>query len=213
MKKAVLLFSVIILLTNVYGQNQAYYENMGKNLQKFGTAQTIADWQTLANQFDRIANVETTEWLPLYYAAQSTIFMSFQEQDKSKVDAYLDQAQKFVDKSLLVKQDESEIYVLQGLLYQARIGVDPMGRGQKYSMMASESFEKAKELNAENPRIYYLEGMSVMNTPEMFGGGKKNALPLLQLANEKFEKFAPASQLSPNWGKEHNLEQLSICSK
>ncbi len=213
MKKAVLLFSVFILLTNVYGQSDAYYKNMGQNLQKFGTAQTIEDWQTLANQFDRIANVEKTEWLPSYYAAQSTIFMSFQEQDKSKVDAYLDQAQKFLDRAMEIKQDESEIHVLQGLLYQARIGVDPMARGQKYSMMASSCFEKAKELNAENPRIYYLEGMSVMNTPEMFGGGKKNALPLLQLANEKFEKFAPSTQLSPNWGKENNLEQLSICSK
>jgi len=213
MKKVVMLFSAIIMLSSAYAQNQAYYENMGKNLQKFASAQTIADWQDLANQFDRIANVEKTEWLPQYYAAQAIIFMSFQEQDKSKVDAYLDNAQKYIDKAMEIAKNESEIHVLQGMLYQSRIGVDPMGRGQQYSMQAYGSLEKAKELNAENPRIYFLQAQNVLYTPEAFGGGKKNALPIFQQANEKFDKFKPANQLSPNWGKESNLQQLAECAK
>ena len=118
---------------------------MGKNLQSYATASSIADWQNIANQFERISNVEKKEWLPFYYAAQATIFMAFQEQDKTKIDAYLDQAQKYIDKATELKKDESELLVLQGMLYQARISVDMMGRGMQFSMKASECLEKAKE--------------------------------------------------------------------
>jgi tetratricopeptide (TPR) repeat protein len=131
--------------------------------------------------------------------------------EKEKIDSYLDHAQKFIDKALTIDQNESEIYLLQGFLHQARIGVDPMSRGQKYAALAHESFEKAKALNPENPRIYYLMAMSVLNTPEMFGGGKKNALPLFLQAKEKFDAFKPASAVSPSWGAEHNQQMLEKC--
>jgi hypothetical protein len=139
--------------------------------------------------------------------------MAFQEQDKSKIDAYLDQAQKFIDRALEIKKDESEISVVQAMLHQARINVDMMGRGMEYSMKANECLEQAKEINAENPRIYFLQGQNVFYTPEQFGGGKKNALPIFQLAKEKFDKFVPASQLAPNWGKEMNEQLLAQCQQ
>jgi hypothetical protein len=211
MKKLVFVFIASTFLINGIAQDQNYYQSMGKCLQNYATAQTIADWQSIANQFDRISNVEKREWLPLYYAAQSTIFMAFQEQDKSKIDAYLDQAQKYIDKALEIKKDESEISVIQAMLYQARINVDMMGRGMQYSMKANECLEQAKEFNAENPRIYYLQAQNIFYTPEQFGGGKKNALPIFQQAKEKFDKFVPASQLAPNWGKEQNEQQLALC--
>lgn len=213
MKKLILSISFLALSSLIFAQNQQYFQAMGQNLQLFSTAQTLEDWQNIANQFERISNAEKNEWLPLYYAAQSTIFMSFAEPDKSKVDQYLDAAQKFIDKALTLAPKESELLVLQGLLHQARISVDYMGRGMKYSMMATESFENAKSMNPENPRIYYLEAMSVMNTPEAFGGGKANALPIFKQAKEKFDKFEPVSPIAPNWGKENNEQQMELCSK
>ena len=211
MKKTILSICLMAFVSLNFAQNQQYYQSMGQNLQMFATAQSAQDWQNIANQFERIANVEKKEWLPLYYAAQATIFMAFTEQDKTKIDAYLDIAQKFVDRAFAITPNESEMHVLQGLLYQARIGVDMMARGMQYSMMADESFEKAKELNPENPRIYYLKGQSVYYTPEAFGGGKQNALPLFKQAKEKFDKFEPATPISPNWGKEQNEQLLETC--
>jgi len=55
--------------------------------------------------------------------------------------------------------------------------------------------------------------MNVYNTPKMFGGGKKNALPLFQNADEKFKAFKPASEISPNWGNKNNQELLSLCAQ
>jgi hypothetical protein len=211
MKKVILSISLMALASLMFAQNQQYYQTMGQNLQLFSTAQTVQDWQNIANQFERIANAEKKEWLPLYYAAQSTIFMAFAEQDKSKVDQYLDGAQKFIDRAFEIAPKESELHVLQGMLHQARIGVDMMARGMQYSQLATASFEIAKAINAENPRIYYLEGQSIYYTPEQFGGGKKNALPLFQQAKEKFDKFVTVSPISPNWGKESNQKLLETC--
>lgn len=211
MKKIVLVLGLVALLSNVYAQNASYYQNMGKTLQKMGEAKLEADFQALSNQFELIASVEKGEWLPLYYAAQTTILMVHQGVEKGKVDTYLDKAQTFIDKALKINENESEIYVLQGFLHQARISVDPMSRGQKYAAMAQVSFEKARAVNPENPRIYYLMAMSVINTPKMFGGGKKNALPLFLQAKEKFDGYTPASQLAPNWGGSSNQAMIDLC--
>jgi hypothetical protein len=211
MKKVNLFILVLTFSCQMFSQSKQYFETMGQNLQLFSSAKSLQDWQNIANQFERIANAEKNEWLPLYYAAQASIFMTYSEQDKTKIDAYLDIAQKFVDKAFVIAPNESELHVLQGLLHQARISVDMMGRGMTYTQKASASFERAKTINPENPRIYYLEAQSIYYTPEMFGGGKKNALPLFQQAKEKFDKFTAPSPISPNWGKEHNQQLLEAC--
>ncbi len=213
MKKLFLSISLLAFTSIIFAQNQQYLQAMGQNLQLFGTAQSVQDWQNIANQFERISTAEKNEWLPLYYAAHATIMMSFIEPDKSKIDAYLDAAQKFIDNAFIISPNESEIHILQGMLHQGRISVDFMGRGMKYTQLAAECFTKARELNPENPRADYLEALSVLNTPEMFGGGKTNALPLFKQAKEKFDKFEPSFPLAPNWGKEHNEQQFELCQK
>jgi hypothetical protein len=46
------------------------------------------------------------------------------------------------------------------------------------------------------------------NMPEAYGGGAAKALPLYQTAEEKFKAFQPKSEISPNWGKEINENEL-----
>jgi hypothetical protein len=188
-----------------------YKQAMGAALTQMGSIKDIGGYLDLANQFQRIAENETTEWIPVYYAAFCTTLYSFGEKDKAKVDPLLDQAQTMIDKAFKLKPAESEIWVLQGMLYQARIMVDPMTRGQNFSMKANEAFEKAESLNADNPRIYYLRGQNMMNMPKMFGGGKEAAKPLFQKASEKFLSFKPADMFAPNWGKEQNAQSLKSC--
>ena len=198
--------------STLFAQEKSEYKQaMGAILAEMGTVQGNAAYLDLANKFQRIAETETAEWLPAYYSVLCTTIYAFGEKDASKVDPLLDQAQTMIDKSLKIKNNESEIWVLQGMLYQARIMVDPMTRGQNFSIKANEAFEKAASFNTENPRIYYLRGQSVMNMPKMFGGGKEAAKPLFQKANEKFLSFKPADVLSPNWGKEQNEQLLKSC--
>lgn len=212
MKKIILLASLSILVLNVYAQDAKYFHAMGTNLVKLGQAKTEADYQAVANQFELIANKETSQWLPQYYTAQAYINMaSVVETDK--VDQLLDKAQKFIDKALEINQNESEIHTLQGMLHQGRIRVGVMSRGMEYSGKANKCFAKAKELNPENPRPYFLIAMNVNGTPTMFGGGKKRALPLFETAKTKFDNYQPASPIAPNWGAKMNNEMIEICKK
>jgi len=212
MKKIALVLVLTISLTNIFSQNSSYYEVMKTNKNLFLKASNITEYQNIANKFEIVATNDTSKWLPLYYVALSKVFMSYQEKNGTKKDLYLDDAQKFLDKAIAINSTESEIIVLQGFLHQARISVDPMSRGQKYSSMANNYFRKAAKINSENPRAYYLMGMNILNTPKMYGGGKERALALFQKAQEKFDKFAVTNDLFPNWGSEGNKKRLEYCS-
>ena len=206
-----LVFSLVFASGIMAQDKNEYKQAMGDALSQMGTIKDNTAYLDLSNQFQRIAENEATEWLPAYYAALNTTLYAFGEKDKTKVDPLLDQAQKMIDKALKLKPAESEIWVLQGMLYQAKIMVDPMTRGQKFFMQANEAFEKAESLNAENPRVYYLRGQNMLNMPKMFGGGKEVAKPLFQKASEKFLSFKPAEMFAPNWGKEINAQALKAC--
>lgn len=204
----------LVFTSGLLAQNKIEYKQaMGAALSEMSTITDNKAYLNLANKFQRIAENETTEWLPAYYNGLCIAIYSFVEKDKSKVDPLLDQAQLMVDKALKTNAKESEIWILQGMLYQGRIMVDPMTRGQLYIQKANESFAKAEVLNPENPRVYYLQGQSLMNTPAMYGGGKDVAKPLFQKAHDKFLTFKPADELSPNWGKEPNEQLLKTYEK
>lgn len=213
--KTISLTFVVLLATVVqlFAQDKAEFKSaMGAILSEMNTIKDNSTYLDLSNKFQRIAEAEPTEWLPAYYSALCTTLYAFGEKDKSKVDQLLDQAQTTLDKGLKVKPNESEFWVLQGMLFQARIMVDPMTRGQNFSIKANEAFGKAEGMNPENPRIYLLKGQSVINMPKMFGGGKEAAKPLFELAKTKFQNFKPASEIAPNWGKEMNDKLLASCN-
>lgn len=167
-------------------------------------ARNEQDFQNLANSFERIANAESDQWHPLYYAGFCYINLSFISKDNVQKDAYLDKAQEFVDKAIEIYPDESEIHVLQGLLHQGRIQIDPAQRGMIYSQKAAQSLEEAKSYNPDNPRAYYLLGLNILHTPEAFGGGAENACKQFSKAYELFTSERPEHVLLPTWGGDRN---------
>lgn len=172
-------------------------------------ARTKADFQQLAEDFARIAESESDKWHPAYYAALCYINMSFVSDDADERDSYLDEAQKYIDKALEIYPDESELLVLQGLLYQGRIQVDPAGRGMTYSSKAAMAFNHALQVNPDNPRAYYLMGLNTLHTPESYGGGAEAACSYFKTAAEKFRRDIPENVLSPTWGGERNQKLLA----
>ncbi len=209
--KNLLFFIIFAFVVNAgtAQEESSYMMIMVKHKKSFKMARTEQDFQRLANDFERIANVETDQWHPLYYAALCYINMSFITDDNDQKDAYLDNAQSFIDKALLIYPDESELFVLQALLYQGKIQIDPAGRGRTYSAKAGEELNTAKELNPDNPRVYYLLGLNVLHTPEAFGGGPDAACPLFKTADEKYKSFLPENVLAPTWGGERNYKLYS----
>src|ERR1035437_5740689 len=200
--KKLMITVVLVSLFCVGFSNETYEKAMSLSIEKLYQAKTITENIEAANQFERISKSEKSEWLPLYYAAYAYIMISFQDTDNAKRDQYLDQAQKYLDQAMAIEPNESELYMLQGFLYPSRINIDPMNRGMTYMAVMNKALDKALELNPNNPRVYYLRATMTHHTPEVYGGGASKALPLYEIAVEKFKTFKPKTAISPNWGKE-----------
>jgi hypothetical protein len=195
----------------LFADEKSYTEAMAAAMEQMKTSNR-ADYGLIANQFERIAQAEKTEWLPYYYACYVSILQSYATEDKSKADAILDYAQKMLDQAAILKIDNSENVVLQGFIFCARIGVDPQ-RGAEYSQRAIGEFKTAQAMDPLNPRADYMLAMVFLNTPEFYGGGKKVAEPVFEQAIVKYDKFVPLSALHPLWGKEQCIKQLDSCKQ
>ena len=165
-----------------------------------------------ANKLALIAKKYDGEWSVHYYAAYSKVFLSYFEKDVTKKDAYLDEADKEKEDAVsLLKKNNDETYVLAAMIANARMAVDPMNRWQKYGSIFSSSLESAKEINPNNPRMYYLQGTSKFFTPKAYGGGKKAALPYFEKAETLYAKEKGGDITKPYWGKDKNAYFLGQC--
>lgn len=211
MNRISLIFLLLSLSTGLLAQNSQYEKAMHKSLEAFEAATSAADMQAAANRFERIAKAEKEAWLPAYYAALTYTLMSFDAADGDQKDLLLDRADDWVDHSLAIAPQESELHALQAFICQGRIQVDPMGRGMQYTIAGTTALEKAKALNPDNPRIYYLNGQNTFYMPPFAGGGKEAARPLLEQAKVKFEAFEAPAKFWPSWGKQQNEALLKQC--
>lgn len=188
---------------------QDFKQTLGTTVKAFFEAKDQTEKVNQSNRLGLIAKKFNTEWSAAYYAALAKIMLNYDEPDADKKDAYLDEAEDFLatastqaDKENKVQQ--SELYAINAMLANARLGVNPQKRWQKYGKIFESNLEKAKEQNAENPRIYFLKGTSVFFTPKMFGGGKKKAMEYFEKATPFFEKEPQDDITVPFWGKEAN---------
>lgn len=208
-----MLIILAILTVSVLKSFAGTYETaMGENIQKLNQTQNVDELTALSNTFERIGEKESDKWLPYYYASYATVSILFFSPNLSanEKNHQLDKAQGELDKAIKLKDNESENYALQALIYQMRI-TDP-SLGQKYSMAANEAIAKAEVLNPENPRVYYLKATTLFYTPTQYGGGKDKAKPLFEKAAKLFANI-PDNKLMPNWGSYHNNMMLEQYKK
>ena len=196
----VILFS-FMFFTLARASDDKYTTAMEKNISLIDSAKSLADFQNVTNSFERIASAEKSKWLPYYYASYCCSISSLLDTTISKKDTYLDRADEYINIADSLKQNNSEIYTLKGLISQMRLMVNPMERWQKYGPLANNYFKKAKELDPTNPRPDYLIGQSLLYTPVQFGGGKEVARPILEKSMKKYESFKLENSISPDWGK------------
>ena len=211
MKSLTIISIVFILLSSIaFGQSPKYQEAMLKGLSSLANAKTSDEYLTTANSFERIAQIERKDWLPLYYSAYSNLTAGLFSKDNSFKDQYWDKALKQAQKADSLSANNSEIFTLKGYIQFMKATVDPQSRMSFFGTSAA-SLEKAKALNPDNPRPYLVQGQDTFYTPSAFGGGKKAAKPLLEIAVEKFAKFKAETALSPNWGGKQAKKLLGEC--
>lgn len=213
MKRAILTLSCSMVLFLGFSQSPNYMKVMKENIEAMDHAEDVESMQQLANQFERIADAEKNLWLPYYYAAFCHSLLTYLGLETDMIDQQLDQAEKLLEKARHLDAENDEIEVLQGFIYQCRIQVEPMSRGYQYSMQANGAFNKAKMINPDNPRVYYLLGQSIYYTPEEYGGGEDAACPYFKTAAEKFQAYQPESEISPVWGAQWNEDLVARCEQ
>jgi hypothetical protein len=217
MKNVLALLILVLSFTGILNaQDSKYVDAMKKNIAMMDSLRTMDNMKDLTNSFLRIANAEKDKWLPYYYASYLYVITSYSDTVKSKKDVYLDEADKAIKMADSLKPNESEIYVLQGMISQARMQEDPMNRYMIYLEKMNGNFNKALALDPTNPRPEYLMGMTTFYTPEQFGGGAEAAKPVFASSLKKFNEFIPKNELMPKWGKnslEAFLKQNNLLQK
>jgi len=208
---------MLVLVCGVFGARaQDFKSTLQTTVTAFFTAKDKAEKVNQSNRLVLIAKKFNDQWSAGYYAALSKILLNYDEQDGTKKDAYLDEADDLLKDADAISNKEdlhqqSEIYALKGMIANGRIGVAPQKRWQQYGKIFEENLEKAKAANADNPRIYFLKGTSVFYTPKMFGGGKKKALTYFEKAGALFEKESKDDVTLPYWGSEVNADYIRQC--
>jgi hypothetical protein len=211
MKKTFLIAAMIMTLI-AHAQSDKYAAAMKSNLSKFDSAKTLADYESMAAAFTRIGDAEKTQWLPYYWAgvALSSAGWSDPKVDKdamgARIIALCDKAEALTTDA----SDKAEILTLRNMAATQQMMVDPQSRFMSYGQQASGYLQKGMALNANNPRLYYLQGMSVFNTPEQFGGGKTKAKPIFEKAVELY-KTEQVKPLYPHWGDKEAIQMLAQC--
>ncbi len=176
-----------------------------KNLQ---TAMNSYDEKALLKsrgEFERILQLKKQEWIVNYYIALIDYSLaSSAMSDPSKKDVvkkYTESGFANLDKSILVRDDFADSYVLRYAL-QFNRWVYEQDKMNDIIAASEEAKTKAEKLEPENPRLYLMDGISTYYTPEMFGGGVKKAVPMLEKSLDLFGKRTEKEAYYPDWGKD-----------
>lgn len=216
MKKYLLSFALAFMSLTAFAQAD-YEKIMAEKIAKTETCKTPEEFQTLANDFQRIGSKESSKWLPPYYAAFSQIQKgrlmmrngNMQELDETaaQADNYLASAQN------LAGADNAEIHLLRKMAASLRMMVNPAQRYMTDGAKATEEMGIAEKLDPSNPRIALIKAEDVYFTPEQYGGSKTKGMELFKEALAKFNAYKPKTALDPNWGKSEAEYFLSMQEK
>ena len=194
--------AAIVPATTATAPADAYTTLMSATIAELMSTGDPVALKAVAAKLERAATVAPADWLPRYYQAYALVIAVFtSKEDGDAKDKTLDQAEAALAQARQLHGDESELLTLQAYAHQARLGISPMMRSQKYSELVGEAVAQAQAQNPANPRPYLVEANNVYFTPKMFGGGADKAKPLYEQAQAKFAAFVPAGPLAPNWGQ------------
>lgn len=211
--------TILITLVSLFAGNQAahaqsekYQKVMEKNVATYDTARSVATLQSLIGAFGRIGQAEKTQWLPYYYAGMCATSMANKEVDKARVDGWADQAEAFARVADSLSPNNSEISCLLATVHFARINVDFMGRGPKYSALGADALQKALQQNPNNPRAMIVLAQLRNSAPAGFGGDKPMACQLAAKARQLYGT-EPATGIQPHWGRSSAQTMMTACGQ
>ncbi|WP_431212145.1 hypothetical protein ACQ86N_41380 [Puia sp. P3] len=164
--------------------------------------------QSLASTFERIGDAEKTQWLPYYYAALAQTWIGWNPATKDK-DANSQKINSYLAKAEAIEKN-SELYAVENMSATQQMLVNPRERWATNGKDAATALQKGLAADPNNPRLYYLQGMSLFGTPSQYGGGKDKAKPLFEKSLALYKASQP-KPLYPTWGQKEAEAMLAQC--
>ncbi|MGB6083214.1 hypothetical protein [Moheibacter sp.] len=201
-----------ILVSSWFVNAQTKYETeMTKALTSFKEAQSPDDMEKAAQHFDRIAKVETQNWLPLYYSIFIRTLNAF-SQEKSKAIKTVDELETKYQLLDELAPDNSEVLTLRGLFRTVKVAKDPETYGMPLSGAIIKDYDDALKIDSKNPRALYLMAQYNMGGAEFWGKDPKEYCPQIERAKALFE-VENKENFEPGWGEQQVDEILNSTCK
>lgn len=166
-----------------------------------------AEFEAAIELFDRAASDKGNEALALYWKGTGLFFLSLyhlysrgREPDEKQGMRTVKLGIETLSRSIQLDPEFSEAYALRGVLRGMQIEHNPWTAFRQGKKVASDR-SRALELNPENPRVDYLTGVSLWNSPKILGS-KDQAIDHLLEAEKGFilEKTKDLDRTTPQWG-------------
>ena len=198
---------ITILICGLLTAQTTFEKEMNRALQTWEQGKP----EESVTQFEQIASVEKTNWLPNYYIALINTTRAFSEQDKAKMLLLIESAQKAQDVCNSLALENPEILVIQAMIHTANIVYDPMTNGQKLSGDVMYILNKAYKIAPENPRVVFQKASFEIGMAQYFGQDSKPMCAQIEKAIELFATFKPETALHPSWGLDRATVELKKC--
>lgn len=191
-----------------------YTANMLVGIGIMDKAMSANELSQAAAFFEHMTEERPADWLPPYYAAYCYVTMAFIEKSSTERDAWLDQAQTYIDIALRIDTRNPELMVVQAYNYMIRTAIDPQNRMEEYGTMAVLTLEEVQKIDPNNPRAYYLQAQNLFFATESQGGGLGKACPLARTAAQKYQLHPSAPKdIQPKWGAAMTDYMCQICQQ
>jgi len=198
--------AVLLFCSAVFGQGK-FEEGMGKALGIWKSGQATE----ASAQFERIASVEKSNWLPNYYVAMINTVEAFKPENREKATSLIEKGQNALNMAKLVSPNNDEINVMQALIYTAILVQDPMTNGMKYSPLAISEYQKALAINPNNPRAVFGKAEFELGGAKWTGADTKPLCAEINRSLELFANFKPETVFHPNWGLDRAQQVAANC--
>ncbi len=202
-KNCFIILALALFSTIAVGQSEKYTARLNTYVGELDTAQSVATLSSLSYRFSRLSEIETQDWMPLYYAAYCNMRIGQKTKDASEIEGYFNEALTYLDKAEGLCDSNSETGALKARIQLYLMGVDHMAYGPTFIGSAKKSLEKAIEDDPNNPRAYLVMAYYYKHLPAFVGGSKKKSCEFFHKANA-VAKATPTdkneAEYYPHWG-------------
>ncbi len=197
--KQVILSVVLAFTLQANAQDEAVTKDLAPVCANLDSLHTLEAWKAKSDELSALKEKYPDSWMTLYYYAYASIQLSYFEPSMGLKDAFVNNAEDQLTKLEEKCPLKDEVFIMKALVANARIGVDPENRWQKYGKIFDDNLKAAKGVNENNPHIYLLKGIATFYTPKMFGGGAKNAKTYFEKAQSKYDLITYTGVDKPYW--------------